>query len=207
MGRTGGKETKEKILKTAGRLFARKGIDATTVDEIAAKADVNKALIYYHFKNKDDLINSLFTGYIESLLEHMALSFETIHNSGETSLPEGIKEIISFLSSNRGTTGMILIEAVKTGKYSHLLFKLARILITNEEKGVKALKEKHHPEIKTKLKETLVDEFFNGFMPLVSFILFREKFAGYFEMEQEELTSLFIKAFEKSHLPHHGNNG
>ena len=42
---------REKIMKVAVSLFAKKGFDAATVDEIAAKAKVNKALIYYYYKN------------------------------------------------------------------------------------------------------------------------------------------------------------
>jgi len=40
-------------------LFARKGFDKTTVDEIVAKAGVAKGTFYLYFKSKDDLIKEL----------------------------------------------------------------------------------------------------------------------------------------------------
>lgn len=55
---------KEKILEAALIEFADKGYEGARVDRIAKAAGVNKALIYYHFRSKDELyvavINGLF---------------------------------------------------------------------------------------------------------------------------------------------------
>jgi AcrR family transcriptional regulator len=50
--------TKEKILSTAHRLFAEKGVNGVGVREIAKIADVNVAAINYHFGNKESLHNA-----------------------------------------------------------------------------------------------------------------------------------------------------
>jgi AcrR family transcriptional regulator len=47
--------TRERILKTAARLFAERGYEATSIRTLAAKARVNQAAINYHFKAKDGL--------------------------------------------------------------------------------------------------------------------------------------------------------
>ncbi len=47
--------TKEAILTAARALFAERGFDAAPVQEIASRADVNKALIYYYFEDKEAL--------------------------------------------------------------------------------------------------------------------------------------------------------
>lgn len=47
--------TQEKILQAARKLFSRKGFDRCTVDEIAERAGVNKASIYYHYRDKASL--------------------------------------------------------------------------------------------------------------------------------------------------------
>ncbi len=52
--------TLERILQTARKHFALKGFSGTRVDEIAKDAKVNKAMIYYHFKNKEDLYRTVF---------------------------------------------------------------------------------------------------------------------------------------------------
>lgn len=48
--------TREKILAAAKELFEEKGFDFTTVRDIALKADVNIALINYHFGSKEALL-------------------------------------------------------------------------------------------------------------------------------------------------------
>lgn len=54
-----GGKTREKIVSAAMELFAKKGFDRTTVDEIVAKAGVAKGTFYLYFKSKDDLIKEL----------------------------------------------------------------------------------------------------------------------------------------------------
>lgn len=46
------KDTRDKILDIAQKLFAQKGFDGTSVRDIAKEAEVNIAAINYHFKNK-----------------------------------------------------------------------------------------------------------------------------------------------------------
>ena len=57
--------TKLKILKAAEKLFAEKGFDGARVDDIAGNAGVNKALIYYYFKSKRDILEELFSDLIQ----------------------------------------------------------------------------------------------------------------------------------------------
>src|SRR5215470_18257232 len=49
-------ETKQRIIATATKIFAKKGIEEATVDEIAAAADVGKGTIYNYFETKEDII-------------------------------------------------------------------------------------------------------------------------------------------------------
>lgn len=55
--RSGG--TRAAILAAAERSFAESGLAGARTDAIAAAAGVNKAMLYYHFKSKDDLYHSV----------------------------------------------------------------------------------------------------------------------------------------------------
>ena len=76
---------KESILKTAARLFATQGFEATTTIQLAREAGVTEPLLYYHFKGKDDLftriIEATFSEYfsrIDALEKDPASPFEQI---------------------------------------------------------------------------------------------------------------------------------
>jgi AcrR family transcriptional regulator len=46
----------QKILSAAGHLFWKKGYLGTSIDDIAKAANVNKAAVYYYFKDKSFLL-------------------------------------------------------------------------------------------------------------------------------------------------------
>jgi AcrR family transcriptional regulator len=50
-----GKERREQLLDIGRRLFAERGLDGTSIEEIAAKAGVSKPVVYEHFGGKEGL--------------------------------------------------------------------------------------------------------------------------------------------------------
>jgi AcrR family transcriptional regulator len=50
-----GKERREQLLGIARQLFAERGLDGTSIEEIAARADVSKPVVYEHFGGKEGL--------------------------------------------------------------------------------------------------------------------------------------------------------
>jgi len=54
-----GSKTKEKILKHALKLFSTKGYKATTVRDIAGSIGIKQSALYNHFKNKDEILETL----------------------------------------------------------------------------------------------------------------------------------------------------
>lgn len=51
--------TRSRVLKSALSVFSSKGYAATTLDDVAAAANVTRGAIYWHFKSKADLYNTL----------------------------------------------------------------------------------------------------------------------------------------------------
>lgn len=52
-------QTKKKLIDIALREFIKYGYENITLEKIAAKAGVTRGAIYWHFKNKEDLLDSL----------------------------------------------------------------------------------------------------------------------------------------------------
>jgi AcrR family transcriptional regulator len=65
--RAAGEATRARIIRTAGRLFARKGIDAVPVREITLAAQVNTAAIHYHFGSKQGLVKAIVEDWAAEL--------------------------------------------------------------------------------------------------------------------------------------------
>ena len=57
--------TKEKILKTAAKMFSERGYDRVSVREIAKDIGINSGSLYNHFASKDEILKSLYSYYIE----------------------------------------------------------------------------------------------------------------------------------------------
>jgi len=60
------------ILDSAKQLFLEKGINQTTMDEIAKKADYSKSTIYVYFKSKDEIYNYITLEYMELLRDGLS---------------------------------------------------------------------------------------------------------------------------------------
>lgn len=65
-----GQQTRERILATALRLFARRGYSAVSIEEIAQEAGVTKGAVYHWFADKDDVGRELQ----HDLYERLALT-------------------------------------------------------------------------------------------------------------------------------------
>ena len=52
-------ERKERILKAADALFCERGLSGVSVRDVAAKAEVNKSLVFYYFDNKQVLFEAV----------------------------------------------------------------------------------------------------------------------------------------------------
>ncbi len=61
--------TQEQIVTGARKLFEKNGVNVTTVSAIAREANVTRELIYYHFKNKNGVIEAVIDDFVEDLVE------------------------------------------------------------------------------------------------------------------------------------------
>lgn len=62
---TKGKESRERLLEVALRLFMRKGYHGTSLSTVASKAHVTKGGIYHYFNGKEDLYYQTLQSYFE----------------------------------------------------------------------------------------------------------------------------------------------
>jgi len=66
-------ETRERIARTALRLFSERGFEATTVDEIAGQADVAKGTFFNYFPRKEAVLGVVMEEHCEQLENYVEL--------------------------------------------------------------------------------------------------------------------------------------
>lgn len=70
-------KTAKKIIETASNLFAEKGYDGTIMDELCKRSGVNKASIYYHFKDKANLYEIVLTLLFSKVADKVIVSISS----------------------------------------------------------------------------------------------------------------------------------
>jgi TetR/AcrR family transcriptional regulator, cholesterol catabolism regulator len=65
-------DRRELILKSAAEMFARRGIGATTVREIADAVGVLSGSLYHHFESKDAIVDEVLSGYLDAIRHRYA---------------------------------------------------------------------------------------------------------------------------------------
>lgn len=108
--------SKDKIIRSAIKIFSKKGYDATSMREIAEVAKVTKPMIYYHFKNKEKLYLYLFTMPLEPFCDQL----QAILNSKEHPRDILCRVIDLYAESFRASPGIFQIiqrELAGNGHY------------------------------------------------------------------------------------------
>ncbi|HET9062928.1 MAG: TetR/AcrR family transcriptional regulator [Myxococcota bacterium] len=82
-GRTPGKgeRSRRELTEIAINCFARFGFQGTSIDRIARDAGVTKGAIYYHFKDKDDLLGAAVADRIQAFEDRVQRACEGIDAS------------------------------------------------------------------------------------------------------------------------------
>jgi len=65
-------DTRERIQFVARELFAEKGVQRTSLQDIAARLGVTKPALYYHFKSREDLVRSILQPLIDEGEDYLA---------------------------------------------------------------------------------------------------------------------------------------
>jgi AcrR family transcriptional regulator len=72
-------QRREQLIAVGRRIFAEKGLDATSVEEVAARAKVSKPVIYEHFGGKEGLYAVVVDREVLSLLERVTSALTSGH--------------------------------------------------------------------------------------------------------------------------------
>lgn len=116
MEKNSDKNTREKILKVAVKLFAQKGFDGVSIRDICREADTNVCMISYYFKGKKELYNAIINSMIERQTEYAAKFLDFNRQISDMSRAEQIDilmlcldKFVDFFYSNVSSDLIVLL--------------------------------------------------------------------------------------------------
>ncbi|HOO56318.1 MAG TPA: TetR family transcriptional regulator [bacterium] len=105
----------EKILSSAEELFIERGFDGVSINDVAVHAGVAKALVFYYFKNKQILFDTVLEDYYKA--QSLAL-MSAISAKGDirTIIHNGVDAYLDFVERNPGYPKLIQREVCSGSK-------------------------------------------------------------------------------------------
>jgi AcrR family transcriptional regulator len=118
--------TKERLLRTAERVFTEKGYDLARVDEIAEAAQVNKRMLYVYFTDKEGLYMAILESGFSRMLECMqAVAAQQMDPRSHTE--QLIRTYFQYLADNPSFVRLVAWESLRYGRRAgHVLAKSYR---------------------------------------------------------------------------------
>ena len=107
-------ETRRHILKTAEQIFARDGFAGARMDEIARRAQVNKAMIYYHIGNKRELYADVLHHIFSNAIDRFRTCIQQA-DTPEKKLRQYLRNIIQTIGQNPGAAAILIREQATGG--------------------------------------------------------------------------------------------
>mgnify|MGYP000223763063 CR=1 FL=1 len=211
-----GIEARERIINASKQLFSQKGYDATRVNDIAKAANVNKALIYYYFKSKEDILDymvnsllnnavSLTMDFIQKNIVHMIengyldIRPDRLHFVSSEAVSKFMQnvlrfneQVIDYVIENREIIRILMLESLKSGKHKNSLFRLMDYLHGSEKNPIyKTITDVDQDFVFS--DEMVLFEFFFSILPIVNFAAYYDEYKAASSLTDQELRESFLR--------------
>lgn len=144
--------TKEKIIYEALNLFSTKGFDSISVRDIAKAVGIKASSLYNHFKNKQDIFDTIIKKYSE----YTNKAFKNINNNANKIILNKLKNL-------------------PEDSFSRIYMKMCRFYLEDENiiKFRKALmlEQFNNPKISKIYNEIFIDNILNAYTELLNILM------------------------------------
>ena len=181
---------KTKILSSAETVFAEKGFQGATMDEIAKKAGINKALLYYHFKNKDEILKVLIGSYMTMVIEKIPSFTGEGNGTPDEIIREVVNKIFQFFEDKKNVMKIIIIEVVRLGSVDTSIFEIFTLL---SDFIYNLLKKKNAVTVENHL--FTLNQFFFTSIPFILFFALNDKWSEFYGKDPKEVETDFKELF------------
>lgn len=181
---------REKALLASEKVFAEYGFDGATMDQIAETAGINKMLIYYHFKGKEQILAELIRINIQDVIDHIDLFLPETQHMNEDYIRNFVDQLFNFFEKKRNILRILTIEGMKLSTKDTSFFEIIEPV---QQAFIQKLK---------KMGASLQDDsminirsFFIYQIPLMIYFTMGEKYSEYYHIDKVELENKFKATF------------
>jgi len=216
LDKTSGIEAKERIIKASIELFSQKGYDATRVNDIASAANVNKALIYYYFKNKQDILDfmvrSLLNNAVSITMDYINTNIVDMIKKGYLDIePDRLhfldddaihmflqntyafyERVVDYAVEHRDVIRILMLESLKSGKHQDSLFHFMDFMVNNEKNPIFKTISNADQDFNYS-DEMVLFRFFFTIIPIVSFAAYYDDYKAASSLSDDELKNTFLR--------------
>lgn len=121
-----GKQRREQLLDVGRNLFAQRGFDGTSIEEIAAKAKVSKPVVYEHFGGKEGLFAVVVDREMRELLSRVTSALTG--DSPKLLLEQAALAFLTYIEENSDGFRILVRDSSVTstsGNFSSLISDIA----------------------------------------------------------------------------------
>ena len=123
-------KTKDKIIATAIKLFNQHGTKAISTNHIAKEMDISPGNLYYHFRNKNDIIRSISNQFSSEIGSVFQFHLDTISD-----FSENLTSMFNRFFKIQQSYQFLFLEGVHLTKQDHILWNNYTKLRTVLKKG------------------------------------------------------------------------
>ena len=187
--------TQQKILAAAEAEFAEKGFDGGRVDEIARRAGVNKAMLYYYFQSKEQLLKALTKKHFLEIAEEKKRFIQAL-SCDEPGAAKRIGEhSLQLFNKRKSFLRILAIEAFKNNEFAQELFRIMEAAVPHLNTATEPID--IDPDKRMQLKTNL---FFFSFTPLLMYLTLGKSWTEYTDLEEQRFQQTFLDTFHNQTL-------
>lgn len=195
-----GAETRARIVREAGRLFAERGFDGARMDELARRVGVNKAAIYHYFRGKDAILEQLIADFLKGSRDTKTELLVALLHDDDPALDSAVGDLLNYLFRHRDLLTIIVTEATKTGKPRNTA--LFRYVQSSFDDALVIVREQdpNHPVLQRQVDDgdrVLTETLFGLFLPILMYVILDETWCRHREMESRRARDWFTRSYKR----------
>jgi AcrR family transcriptional regulator len=138
---------KQSIIHAAEAVILRRGIPATTMDDVARAARLSKATLYRYFKSKGDLLFEIIVHYYDEVQQKLQAVLDGPGRRAVDKLKDSIRAVLAYQEENENIARVIIMDPS--------VLKLMRVFVDEEARARSAAGRRFLQMMKTRRQDVL----------------------------------------------------